>query len=155
MDDDKTPVVDPPVIPEVKPTVKPTVSKPNVSDPVDDAVDLYLSQNEPVSKDDFMELQKQLLELQEDKEKADIEKDKLEREYAFKELETLSPKHAKINEKSSTATLKIVLDTVKETKAGFPSFEAEPPADPLKPKIPGIVGYKNPDGTWSDNPDYV
>ena len=151
MANDPPDVVDPPVIPPAKPKVKPV----DVSDPVDDAVDLYLSQNEPVSKEDFMALQNQLLELQEDKEKAAKEKEELERDYAFKELESLNPKLAKINEKSGTATLRTVISTFKETKAGFPSFDAEPEADPLKPKIPGIVGYKNPDGTWSDNPDYV
>lgn len=108
----------PDVKPEVKPEEVPEVTKPTEPEPVPEMVS--------VPKEEFTNLQKQMLELQKEKEEAQKSKDDLERRYAFNELKTLNPKLAEINKTASAATLKVIIETAKEIKSGFPSFGTKP-----------------------------
>ena len=95
---------------------------------VDDTLSTLMS---APSKEDFDKLQKKVEELKQANIDAEKAKDKVEREYAFKELKRLNPSLAKIHEKSGTSTLKVVIATAKEIKSGFPSLGKEP-KDPVK-----------------------
>lgn len=112
---------------------------------------------ETVSKKDYMSVQKQVLDLQKEKQQSDADKEELDRTYAMNELKRLSPQLAKINEKSSADTLKTVISTLTEVKKDFPSLkDAKKGADDLTPKIEGIVGFRDPStGKWKQNPDYL
>lgn len=102
-----------------------------------------VEENMTISKEDFANLQKQLLTLQEEANKEKSAKLEMEREHAFKELETLNPSLAKLNKDSSAEMLKIVIQTAKELKADFPSLRKENKDSQKDIKPVGYIGGKD------------
>ena len=78
-----------------------------------------------ISKEEFANMQKSMIELQSKADEAEKAKVKGERDSVFRQLETLNPKLAKIHEKSSKAVLEGALSAATEMKGGFPSLNKE------------------------------
>jgi len=124
------PAVPPKTIPETQTVTSlgPPVTTP-AKVPTDEEMDAeiarYLDGKIAVPKEDFARMQKQLMDLQTSTDEADKVKEELNRKYLFNELKRLKPQLAKIHEKSSSETLKIVISTAKEMDAGFPSLDKD------------------------------
>jgi len=133
---------------------KPKTPDKPVEDPISQTLNLEYnesddSDNVSVPKEEFAQMQSQMVELQEKADKADKDKAESERKHAYETLLALNPKLAKINEKSSTLVIKTVIETAKEIKSDFPSFVPEDGKEPTPPPREGVVGYKDPEtGKW-------
>ena len=72
-----------------------------------------------LSKDSFVEMQKNIINLEKKAESAEKEKDETARLSVYGELLSINKKLAKLNEKSSIEMLKGALQAAKEIKSGF------------------------------------
>lgn len=115
----------------VKKTETPTADpKSTKKEKVDDG-------NITLSKTEFTDWQTKIVQLEEKVEKAESDKDELERTHKFEELKSLNPKLAKLNEKAASSTLDTVIATAKTIKGEFPPLDSGKPQDPAKPVIAG------------------
>lgn len=76
-----------------------------------------------VSKDDYLKLQDQIVEIQKQSKKDKDAADTVIRTNLMSELKTLNPSLAKINKDSNMETLQIVVETTKQFSTGFPSLK--------------------------------
>lgn len=77
----------------------------------------------PVS--DFKDMQTRMMTLEKEATDAKDAAELSTRNNLFSSLEQLDPKLAKLNEKSTSAVLEIVLSTAREMKTGFPSIKKD------------------------------
>ena len=107
-----------------KETVKPDVTPPpeNPEDPKDDTLEGN-DENLTISKIAFTEMQKTIVKLEKEAAESKAKETETKRLGVYAELLSLSPKLAKLNEKSSQERLEGALEAAKEQKGGFPSLK--------------------------------
>lgn len=81
--------------------------------------------NITMPKAEFKDMQTRMLTLETEATDAKKAAELSTRNNLFSSLEQMNPKLAKLNEKSSSAVLQVVLDTAREMKEGFPSIKGE------------------------------
>ena len=115
--------VEPKPDPEVKPEVKPPVKTEVTSTVPDDSI--------VVTKTEFANMQKSMIDLQKQSDDAEKAKVKAERDAVYNELLIVNPKLAKIHVEASKEVLEGALSAAKEIKTGFQSLRQDK-KDPKK-----------------------